>query len=139
VRLATKDAKFAVAMSRIGLTGGDLGISYFLPRSVGISIASEMMMTCKNYLAPRLHDLGIISHVFDSIEELHNAGHDLCMKILETMAPAALMYTKQVINMSLSFPSLEHSINLEDRQQLLSMKDPDFLIYSVKGFKKSKL
>ena len=44
VRFAAEGAKFNVAMSKVGLTGCDIGISYHLPRAVGTSNAAEMMM-----------------------------------------------------------------------------------------------
>ena len=45
IRIIEKNTKMNVAMIKIGLTGCDVGISYFLPRSVGNSIAAELMGT----------------------------------------------------------------------------------------------
>ena len=45
VRIAGETARMNVAMARIGLSGCDVGISYFLPRAVGRSTAMELMMT----------------------------------------------------------------------------------------------
>ena len=41
VRLVTPDARMNAAFIKMGLTGCDMGSSYFLPRLVGSSVASE--------------------------------------------------------------------------------------------------
>src|SRR5258708_7077914 len=40
VRIAGESARFNAAFIRIGLTACDMGVSYFLPRAVGSSVAS---------------------------------------------------------------------------------------------------
>ncbi|MDP3836014.1 MAG: enoyl-CoA hydratase/isomerase family protein, partial [Hydrogenophaga sp.] len=45
VRLATPDARMNASFIRIGLTGCDMGVSYFLPRMVGSSVAAEYLLT----------------------------------------------------------------------------------------------
>ncbi len=44
-RLAATSAKFNAAFVRIGLSGGDMGASYFLPRIVGPTAATEILFT----------------------------------------------------------------------------------------------
>ena len=41
VRLATPDVRMNAAFIRIGLSACDIGVSYFLPRMVGSSVAAE--------------------------------------------------------------------------------------------------
>lgn len=45
VRLVTPDARMKAAFIKLGLTGCDMGSSYFLPRLVGSSVASELLLT----------------------------------------------------------------------------------------------
>jgi len=45
VRIATPAAKFLVAAVRIGLTGGESGISYLLPRMIGAARAFDILLT----------------------------------------------------------------------------------------------
>ncbi|MBL3347023.1 enoyl-CoA hydratase/isomerase family protein, partial [Klebsiella pneumoniae] len=45
VRLVTPDSRMNAAFIRIGLTGCDMGVSYFLPRMVGSSVAAEYLLT----------------------------------------------------------------------------------------------
>ena len=69
VRIVTPDAKMNVAMVKVGLTGCDVGISYFLPRAVGQSVAAELMMTGRFVAPERARALGLVSEVV-AIEDL---------------------------------------------------------------------
>ncbi|GBG25122.1 3-hydroxyisobutyryl-CoA hydrolase, mitochondrial [Hondaea fermentalgiana] len=139
VRLITKDFRCNVAMAKIGLTGGDIGISYFLPRLVGPGVAGEMMMTGRFLHAERAYQLGFANSMHDTYEDMVKAGEAMAETMIETMAPMPLFLTKEALNISLQAPSLHSQIALEDRQQLMSLKDPAFPIYVQKGFKKSKI
>ena len=63
VRFAAEGAKFNVAMSKVGLTGCDIGISYHLPRAVGTSNAAEMMMGGRFVDAAKALRIGLVSEV----------------------------------------------------------------------------
>jgi len=45
IRIATKNARMNCAFIKLGLGGCDIGTSYFLPRLVGVSVASELILT----------------------------------------------------------------------------------------------
>ena len=45
IRIATKSARMNCAFIKLGLGGCDIGTSYFLPRLVGVSVASELILT----------------------------------------------------------------------------------------------
>ena len=45
VRIAGETARMNAAFIRIGFSGSDMGSSYFLPRLVGLSVASELLLT----------------------------------------------------------------------------------------------
>ena len=53
VRIAATTAKMNAAFIKLGLSACDMGTSYFLPRLVGTSIASELMLTGKFIHADR--------------------------------------------------------------------------------------
>ncbi|GBG30257.1 3-hydroxyisobutyryl-CoA hydrolase, mitochondrial [Hondaea fermentalgiana] len=139
VRIIQKNFKCNVAMAKIGLTGADVGISYFLPRVVGPGVAAEMMMTGRFLKADRAYELGFASSLHETYDEVLKAGEALVSNMIETMAPMPLFMTKEALNLSLEAPSLHSQVALEDRQQLMSLKDPAFAVYVKKGFKKSKI
>ena len=139
VRLATKDARFNVAMAKIGLTGCDIGISYHLPRIVGPSLAAELMFTGDFLGAERAMQAGMLSSVHDSIEEMHKRGLELAQRMCLTMSPSALFMTKEGLKHAINASSLEQAVAMEDRQQLLQLRSSDFATYSRKAFAKAKL
>ena len=53
------------AFIKLGLGGCDIGISYFLPRLVGVSVASELMLTGRFIGAERALAVGLVSEVVD--------------------------------------------------------------------------
>jgi enoyl-CoA hydratase/carnithine racemase len=140
VRLATKDVKMNVAMATIGLSGCDVGISYFLPRAIGLSRANEMMLTGKFISGDKADKWGLVNDIFDSYSALESAGIAMAKDMLK-LAPLATQLTKQGATLSATAPSLEAQIALEDRQQTITLRDGEFQ-KRVKDFiqnKKSKL
>ncbi|MCC2658815.1 MAG: enoyl-CoA hydratase, partial [Panacagrimonas sp.] len=114
---ASDDARFNVAMARIGMTGCDVGISYFLPRAVGTANAAEMMLGGRFVDAQKALRIGLVSEIAprDRLEEL---GLAMAEEMLR-MSPVGLRLTKDGLNLSQDAPSLEAAIALEDRQQVM--------------------
>ena len=118
VRIVAANVRMNVAMVKIGLTGCDVGISYFLPRAVGASVAAELMMTGRFIGAERAVALGLVSEVVATPEDLEGAGRALARDMLAT-SPLGLRLTKEGLNLSIDAPSLDAAVALEDRGQIL--------------------
>ena len=117
VRIVARDVRMNVAMIKVGLTGCDVGISYFLPRAVGQSIAAELMMTGRFIGADRALAVGLVSEVVD-LDGLEAAGRALADDMLKT-SPMGLRLTKEGLRLAVDAPSLEAAAALEDRGQIL--------------------
>ena len=117
VRIVARDVRMNVAMIKVGLTGCDVGISYFLPRAVGQSIAAELMMTGRFISPERALALGLVSEVVES-DQLLAAGRQLADDMLKT-SPLGLRLTKEGLRLATDAPSLEAAMALEDRGQIL--------------------
>jgi enoyl-CoA hydratase/carnithine racemase len=117
VRLATPSARFNAAFIRIGLSACDMGVSYFLPRVVGLSIASELMLTGRFINANRALATGLVSDVVEE-NTLDEAAGKLALEMTET-SPLGLRLTKECLAMSVDAGSLEQAIYMEDRNQTL--------------------
>lgn len=120
VRFATPDAKMNVAMARVGLTGCDMGISYFLPRALGPSIAAELMMTGRFIEAQRAARLGLVSDLVP-MEQLQDHAEAIAAEMLLT-SPLGLALTKFGLDRALAANSLEEVLASEDRGQVLCIK-----------------
>ena len=65
IRIATKSARMNCAFIKLGLGGCDIGTSYFLPRLVGVSVASELILTGRFIGAERALAVGLVSEVVE--------------------------------------------------------------------------
>ncbi|HEY4068680.1 MAG TPA: enoyl-CoA hydratase-related protein, partial [Burkholderiaceae bacterium] len=124
IRLATPDARMNVAFIRIGLSGCDVGVSYFLPRMVGSSVAAELMLTGRFLNAQRALALGLVSHV-GPLDELRTEADALVADMLRA-SPLGLRLTKDALGFALDIGGLEAVIAMEDRNQVLCAVTDDF-------------
>ena len=106
-----------VAMAKVGLTGCDVGISYFLPRAVGRSVAAELMMTGRFVNAERALNLGLVAEIV-GMENLEGSGRKMANDMLN-LSPMGLRLTKEGLRMASDAGSLEAAVALEDRGQIL--------------------
>jgi enoyl-CoA hydratase/carnithine racemase len=117
VRYATPDARMNAAYIRIGLGGCDMGASYFLPRLVGSSVASEYLLTGRFMTAQKALDCGLVSEIVEP-DALLPVALNLADEMLLT-SPMGLRLTKDALNINIDAASMEHAFALEDRQQVL--------------------
>ncbi|HEV2597132.1 enoyl-CoA hydratase/isomerase family protein [Sphingopyxis sp.] len=117
VRYATPSFKANAAYIRIGLGGCDMASSYFLPRLVGASLASEMILTGRFIDAERALRVGLVSEIVDQ-DALLARGLALADEMLAT-SPYGLRLSKQALNLNIDAPSLDAAMAIEDRQQVI--------------------
>jgi enoyl-CoA hydratase len=116
LRVGGPAARFAVSNIKVGLSGADLGISYHLPKVVGLTRAAELMFTGRFVDAQEAERIGILLSVDDDPVE---AGVTLARRVLEH-SPFAVWMTKELFWQNLNAPSLESAIALEDRTQTMA-------------------
>jgi len=124
VRIAAESARMNAAFIRLGLSACDVGVSYFLPRYVGASVASELLLTGDFIHAERALQTGLVSQVVPDAELLA-AAHDMARRMLRN-SPLALRLTKDCLKANIDAGSLESAIAMEDRNQVLSARSADF-------------
>jgi len=124
IRIATKSARMNCAFIKLGLGGCDIGTSYFLPRLVGVSVASELILTGRFIHAERALAVGLVSEV---VEEggLDSAAVPY-VEAMMTASPVGLRLSKECLNMSVDAGSIEAVIAMEDRNQVLCSRSEDF-------------
>ncbi|MCH2098506.1 MAG: enoyl-CoA hydratase-related protein, partial [Pseudomonadales bacterium] len=111
------------AFIRIGLTACDVGASYFLPRLVGSSLASELLLTGDFIDADRALRVGLVSDVVP--EDALEARAQRTIDAMLANSPVGVRLTKECLNMSVDASSLEAVIAMEDRQQILCAQTRD--------------
>ncbi len=124
VRLATPDLRMNASFIRVGLSGCDVGVSYFLPRMVGSSVASELLLTGRFLDAKRGASLGLFSCIAE-LPQLEAEARALAADMLAA-TPLGLRLTKEALGHAIDAGSLEAVIALEDRNQVLCTQGEDF-------------
>jgi len=122
--VAGSRARMNAAFIRLGVSGCDIGVSYFLPRTVGASVAAELLLTGDFIDAARAERTGLVSRVV-SDDQLEDCARTLAQSMLRN-APLALRLTKECLKHSIDAGSLEQAIAMEDRNQALAGSTRDF-------------
>jgi len=124
VRIATPKTRMNAAFIRIGLSACDIGVSYFLPRMVGSSVAAEYMLTGRFIDAERAYQLGLVSRIVEPAQlEVEAKGF---VDDMLHATPLGLRLTKEALNHAIDAQGLEAVIAMEDRNQVLASSDGDF-------------
>lgn len=124
IRLAGESARMNAAFIRIGLSSCDMGVSYFLPRLVGGSIASELMLTGRFIKAPRALACGLVAEVVPD-DQLEAAALPWIDDLLHA-SPMGLRMTKEGLAMAIDAASLESAMAIENRNQIMTSRSGNF-------------
>lgn len=124
IRIAGASAKMNVAFVKLGLSGCELGTSYFLPRMLGTSVAAELMMTGRFIHADRALAMGLVSDVVED-DQLEATARNL-VKDLLAASPMGLRKTKEVLTRASEIEDLAAVISLEERTQMVCMQASSF-------------
>ena len=122
-RVCTPAARFAFLFTKVGLSGGDMGAAYLLPRLVGLGHATRMLMLGDTVNAEEAARIGLISSLvskdaFD--DEVSTLARRLASGPVQAYAQTKALLTREQ-DMSLSA-----AIELEAVTQALLMKGEDY-------------
>ncbi|MFE3633292.1 enoyl-CoA hydratase family protein [Streptomyces cellostaticus] len=122
-RVADPSARFAFLFTRVGLSGGDMGAAYLLPRVVGLGHATRLLMLGEPVRAAEAERIGLISV---PAEEGHTdrTALDLARRLADGPA-LAYAQTKALLTAELDMP-LAASIELDASTQALLMNGEDY-------------
>lgn len=124
VRFAAPEASFHVGAVKIGITAGECGISYHLPRLVGAGRAFELMLTGRPVGADEALRIGLVAGVVPREQLLDRALE--CARQVMANSPYATAHTKRVMWQNLDAGSLESALELENHAQVLGLMTEDF-------------
>ncbi len=123
IRIAGESARMNAAFIRLGLSACDMGSSYFLPRLVGTSVASELMLTGRFINAERALRTNLVSEVVPD-DQLDAAAQSYIDDMLAT-SPMGLRLTKEGLNIAIDAAGLEATMAIENRNQLMCSRTSD--------------
>ncbi len=122
IRIAADDAKFGSVFILRGLVP-DSGMTYYLPRAVGVSRALELMWTGDIIGAEEARSLGIVSRVVPR-NELMKAANDLAARLVR-QPPVAVELAKRLVYGSIVDDIARH-IDWESYGQQMCWRTEDF-------------
>jgi enoyl-CoA hydratase/carnithine racemase len=122
-RVCTPAARFAFLFTKVGLSGGDMGAAYLLPRLVGLGHATRLLMLGDTVDAEEAERIGLVSllagkDTFD--DEVGALAGRLASGPVQAYAQTKALLTREQ-DMSLSA-----AIELEAMTQALLMKGEDY-------------
>ena len=123
-RIASATAKFGFIFPKVGLCGADMGITYLLPRIVGLGHASELLFFGDVIDAEHASRIGLVNRVVADGEAAQKLAHEWAARLAAGPAFAHAM-TKQMIESEHTM-ALGEAIEAEAQAQALCMQHPDF-------------
>ncbi|MEV4144459.1 enoyl-CoA hydratase/isomerase family protein [Amycolatopsis sp. NPDC049691] len=123
LRVVTAETSFGAAFVRVGLSGADLGLSWTLPRTVGMGLAAEIMFTGRQVRGEEAYRIGLANRLC--------AGPDVLAVALELAAeiaansPFGVRLTKQVLHAGVDASSFTAATEIENRNQILASRTED--------------
>ena len=118
IRIAGRSASFNAAFVRVGMSSCDIGVSWLLPRCVGMSRAFEIMLTGRMVGAAEAERIGLVSEMVDD-ERLLPRALEIARSIVANSAFGVWM-TKRGAWANVESASLQAAIELENRTQILA-------------------
>lgn len=123
IRVASSEAKFNAAFVKIGLTAGDLGVSWLLTRLIGPGYASEICFTGRMVHAEEALRLGLVSSVSEPGDLLDDALA-LATAIVGN-SPGGVQLSKRALQANMEISSYAAALELENRGQALMTRTAD--------------
>jgi enoyl-CoA hydratase len=124
LRIADPTTRFVAPFLDLGLSGGDVGLSWLLPRVVGPARAAEILYRARTLTAAQAYELGMLTEVVGEGGDLE-AALELAGELL-AKSPYGLRHTKELLNLSLEGTGLRQHLAAENRTQAMAFFTEDF-------------
>ena len=123
IRFAARSAIFSTAFSKRGLIA-EHGMSWLLPRLVGMGHALDMAFTARRITAEEAEKIGFVNKVFDDetfMEEVTNYAQTLAHEV----SPRSMKIMKKQMWQGL-LQGLDNAVAIADDEMLQSFSSDDF-------------
>jgi enoyl-CoA hydratase/carnithine racemase len=122
-RIASPFAKCAFLFVKVGLSGADMGACFLLPRVVGLTKATELLMLGDFIDAAECERIGLYNEIVQP-DELLPRAKELALRLAKG-PQHGLAVTKDMLNRALNF-DLETALEEEATAQAECMEHSDF-------------
>jgi enoyl-CoA hydratase/carnithine racemase len=123
IRIGTPASRFNAAFVRIGLSAGDLGTSWLLPRLLGQGRAAEIVFTGRIIEAEEAEALGLLNRLVEP-DRLLDEALALASQIAAN-SPGGVRLSKSALQANMEVASYAAALELENRGQALLTRTTD--------------
>lgn len=125
LRYAAEGIKFTTAAPRLGLPA-EYGLSWILPRLVGLTHAADLLITGRIFLAEELLQMGYLNGIFPRGDEFLPNVYRVASSIATGVSPASATIAKRQLYGELLRSDVGQAV--EDSKRLIGelMKKPDY-------------
>jgi enoyl-CoA hydratase/carnithine racemase len=123
IRVAAPGARFNAAFVRIGLSAGDLGTSWLLPRLIGPAAAAEFVYTARLMESDEAERTGLVNRVVPAEALLDSALETA--DLIRANSPGGVQLTKRALQANMEVGSYAAALELENRGQALLTRAED--------------
>jgi enoyl-CoA hydratase/carnithine racemase len=124
MRFASESAVFMTAFSRRGLIA-EHGISWLLPRLVGLANAADLLFSARRIAAAEAHQIGLVSRVFAAADTFELEVLAYAKMLASEVSPRSLTEMKREI-WNAQFQTLGEAIDAADKDMAASFASEDF-------------
>ncbi len=121
-RVVSTSGRFAFLFTKVGLSGGDMGAAYLLPRVIGLGRATDLLMLGGTIDSATADRYGLVSRMVGD-DEIGDAVADLARTLADGPA-LAMAQTKSLLTRELDMP-IGPSMELDAMTQALLMTTRD--------------
>jgi len=118
IRICSASASFANAAILLGLSGAEMGMSYYLPRIVGLSVAADWMLTGRAVPAEEAFQRGLVSELVDDGHLIDHAIERASQ--IAALSPLGVQMTKRALQVNTDASDLAAAVELENRNQVIT-------------------
>ena len=122
LRILARSATFSFLFTKVGLSGGDMGSAYLLPRLIGLGRASELLLLGEQVTADRALAIGLANAVVED-SELVASTTEVARRLAKGPA-LAYAATKMLLSREMDM-NLSAALELDSTTQALLMKSAD--------------
>ena len=125
IRFAVADAKLTTSHGKLGLPA-EYGLSWLLPRLIGVSRANDMLLSSRVVLASEGERMGLINAVFETPGEMLEHANGYARMLATQVAPSSLRETKRQLYADLLHGDVGASVRESEALLNRMMTEPDF-------------
>lgn len=122
MRVAGRDARFIAPFAELGMSAGDLGMTWLLPRMIGPGRAAKAFYTGEPIGAEEALQLGLADEIADD----PRARAVEIAKVIAAKPPFGIQHSKELLNASVYGQGYYEHLEVELRSQVVCSASSDF-------------